>query len=78
MYLFFQVLQKFFCKNNFVIVINIGDDCESEVDVCFEMFCFLNRQCMDLSLEEEFVLGRGYNCLVCFLGYDMSDDSCLG
>lgn len=57
MYLFFQILQKFFCKNNFIIIINIGDNCESEVDVCFEMLCFLNRECIDLSLEEEFVLG---------------------
>uniref|UniRef100_A0A8W8MTE0 Uncharacterized protein n=2 Tax=Magallana gigas TaxID=29159 RepID=A0A8W8MTE0_MAGGI len=53
-----------------------GDNCESEVDACLEMPCSLNRQCTDLSPEEESVLGRGYNCSACPPGYDTSDDSC--
>lgn len=59
-------------------IINTGDNCESEVDACLEMPCSLNRQCTDLSPEEESVLGRGYNCSACPPGYDKSDDSCSG
>ena len=55
-----------------------GNDCENETDACQETPCSLNRTCIDLSPKEEILLGRGYNCSACPLGYDEIDSSCTG
>nr|XP_022290316.1 uncharacterized protein LOC111101946 isoform X2 [Crassostrea virginica]XP_022290324.1 uncharacterized protein LOC111101946 isoform X2 [Crassostrea virginica] len=53
-----------------------GNDCENETDACQETPCSLNRTCIDLSPKEEILLGRGYNCSACPIGYDEIDSSC--
>ena len=55
-----------------------GNDCENETDACQETPCSLNRTCIDLSPKDEILLGRGYNCSACPLGYDEIDSSCTG
>lgn len=54
-----------------------GDNCENETDACLESPCSLDRECTDLSPEEESVLGRGFNCSACPPGYDEIDDDCF-
>lgn len=58
--------------------IDLGDNCENETDACLESPCSLDRECTDLSPEEESVLGRGFNCSACPPGYDEIDDDCFG
>lgn len=56
----------------------LGDNCENETDACLEDPCSLDRECTDLTPEEESVLGRGYNCSACPPGYDEVDADCFG
>lgn len=55
-----------------------GDDCENDEDACLQNPCPLDRNCTDLSPEEETALGRGYNCTPCPSGYQDIDNKCEG
>ncbi|XP_062609554.1 uncharacterized protein LOC134271353 [Saccostrea cucullata] len=53
-----------------------GDRCETNTDACLSGPCPLNRECIDLTPEEEFILGRGYNCSDCPSGFVDVENKC--
>lgn len=55
-----------------------GQDCENDTDGCAASPCAQGRTCVDISAEDEAVLGRGYNCSDCPAGYNLDDEKCEG
>ncbi|XP_062601606.1 uncharacterized protein LOC134263292 [Saccostrea cucullata] len=53
-----------------------GENCEKDTDACLEFPCPLDRNCTDLTPEEEVRLGREYNCTECPSGYKDNDNKC--
>lgn len=65
--------------NLFILVwLFIGWDCENDIDGCVVILCVLGRICVDIKVEDEVVLGWGYNCFDCLLGYKIVDEKCEG
>ncbi|XP_052712052.1 uncharacterized protein LOC128186279 isoform X2 [Crassostrea angulata] len=53
-----------------------GENCEMDTNACLNEPCPLQRNCTDLTPEEEIRFGRGYNCTDCPMGYNDVNDKC--
>uniref|UniRef100_K1QTK6 Latent-transforming growth factor beta-binding protein 4 n=1 Tax=Magallana gigas TaxID=29159 RepID=K1QTK6_MAGGI len=53
-----------------------GENCEMDTNACLNEPCPLQRNCTDLTPEEEIRFGRGYNCTNCPKGYNDVNDKC--
>ncbi|XP_065942276.1 uncharacterized protein [Magallana gigas] len=53
-----------------------GEICELDTDACLNYPCPLQRNCTDLTPEEEIRFGRGYNCTDCPKGYNDINNKC--
>uniref|UniRef100_A0A8W8N019 Fibrillin-1 n=1 Tax=Magallana gigas TaxID=29159 RepID=A0A8W8N019_MAGGI len=53
-----------------------GENCEMDTNACLNEPCPLQRNCTDLTPEEEIRFGRGYNCTDCPKGYNDVNDKC--
>lgn len=55
-----------------------GEICELDTNACLSYPCPLQRNCTDLTPEEEVRFGRGYNCTDCPKGYNDINNKCEG
>eukprot|EP00105_Crassostrea_gigas_P037421 XP_019921569.1 PREDICTED: fibrillin-1 isoform X2 [Crassostrea gigas] len=53
-----------------------GEICELDTNACLSYPCPLQRNCTDLTPEEEIRFGRGYNCTDCPKGYNDINNKC--
>lgn len=70
-----------FIKNitvSYFTIFQIGEKCNIDTNGCLQNPCPLERNCTDLSPEEETLFGRGYNCSSCPLGYEDVENKCQG
>ncbi|XP_055997755.1 uncharacterized protein LOC125645868 isoform X2 [Ostrea edulis] len=54
-----------------------GDNCAIDTDACLLNPCPLDRNCTDLTPEEEARYNRGYNCTDCPKGFEEINNKCI-